>query len=108
MAYSHGEKDCVALGCGNSNVYLHRLDSGEQVGVLHMDDEVKMVCSMAASKLGPTHNLGVTGLTPRCSLRDLKTALFVYGTWSEHVASLACIRYVRGHEGSPSHLDFAI
>jgi hypothetical protein len=25
----------------------------------------------------------------------LKTALFVYGTWSEHVASLACILFIK-------------
>jgi hypothetical protein len=49
LAYSHGEKDCVALGCGSINLYLHRLDSGEQVGVLHVDEEVKMVYCMAVS-----------------------------------------------------------
>jgi hypothetical protein len=38
VAYSHGEKDCAALGCGSINLYLHRLDSGEQVGVLPVDE----------------------------------------------------------------------
>jgi hypothetical protein len=49
VAYSHGEKEYVALGCGSINLYLHRLDSGEQVGLLPVNEEVKMVYSMAVS-----------------------------------------------------------